>query len=371
MATAELEGVASEAAPETINDRPQVEATPAVEQNGQAEKPTRSRDASGKFVSEKTDDQLADEAIIARAKELKAQREGAPKPEAKALKATPSEPGKIDDALYAKAEEAGLTRYEIDSLGDSEKIDAEIARLAKEREAAKPEPEPTKPEAKPAEEAKPNTEQKTTTAPELDSVRAALSEMKDLDPAEFDPQTIERDKSLRGALNQLLDVFGQVQKTSREEIDRLQESARQDEERRQAIAARETLTKFDDALAKLGSEFEPVFGKGKWSEKLPSGYLRTRDELLDLTLVLQAKRPDRDMTKAAEAAAAALYPDLHRRQVEKRIREAAEASGRRASPPSGSNDRGEDAEHVPGADGYTPKQHRLARNIERKQQTGG
>jgi hypothetical protein len=335
MATAELESPAAttaEAAPQTAT--PATSPAPSPEANGQATaKPDRPRGEGGKFRARDA---------VERFEARKAQRESKEKPAATAPEAPaavekpaetkPAEAAKpaIDPAVLKRAEAAGLTEYQAKKLGD--KLEGEITKRTQAAEA-KAREEAAK--AQPAPAPQPTAQQKPTEAAKQPASNP-LASLPDL-PAEYGADIVERDKLLRNALQQAFDVIGELRNTSQEEISRLQEGLRQDEQRREAEALAARGRAFDSAIDKLGSDFVPVFGRGTIEEVTGSPYAQARQEAFVVSDMLRQLRPELNDEQAAQAASFALYPDLYEAHVERIVAERLRKSGAGITPGPGSN----------------------------------
>jgi hypothetical protein len=278
-------------------------------------------------------------------------------PDASATKAATTSDA-IDDDLYARAEKFDLTRYEADEMGGRAALEAELTR--REREAARHSPEPTR-EA-PRQEPAPAADK----APANAQAESPLAKLGDLDPTLHGEDIAERDKLLRGALQQALDEIRQLH-SLRDEVGEFKKRAQEDERARQEAAFRKNAAEFDDAIADLGDDYTGIFGRGKRDEVLNTPYARVRGDAFELAGFLKELRPKLSFKEAAIAAANALFPKAYSQKLERDIvKRAKDAASQRGFSGASSGPQGGQPQN--GDVYFSPPVQRAVERIERRRQ---
>lgn len=292
----------------------------------------RTRDESGRFS--KSDKEQTDFVESRRRKNRgesdKKSVAGDVEPGAKtpAEKKASEKPGAetIDSTLRSEAEKF-FTPREIKRLGSpaavqkavdkAKRAAAESDRKASDAEQRRdPPPRTTERRAAPPEKSKDvKLDDSENGEGDIDvgAILGRVEKLGDLDPDQFDPEMVERDKTLRQVVSGLGQVIRQLQPLS-EKVGDFEKVAQ--EERRRAALERDRAesAKADEFFADLPREFEDVFGDLKKREgELPveSPSYRARQQVCVLKSVLSQLLPDVPDKKLYERAARALHDDVY------------------------------------------------------------
>jgi len=234
---------------------------------------------------------------------------------------TTTTPPTIDDALISEAEAGGLTKYQAMKLGSPDAVRRAIADNQRRAEQARTSTQQT---TQTTERPAPAATQAAATATQTPDVVSKILALPDLDPSEFEPSMIERDKLLRAALQQQHEALGKLQPLQ-DEVGRFKQVEQEERDRQAFEKSRAEAVIADKYFGSLGEEFEPMLGRGGVDELRPeSPYFQARTEVVQLKGFLAQVRPDRTPEQLYEQTMQFLYPEEFekRRQLEfaKRVR---------------------------------------------------